>query len=243
LVGANLSFYCGVFMLTEREVLAAILKTTRDKASSNIESISREARVPRAIVLEILNRLHESGFLMIDGDEVMVDLEQRLKIAVKSIGLGSDVEKIADLLTWSEFEQFSRKSLELNGFRATANFRFKWFGKRWEVDLIGVKKPLVISADCKHWRRGWSGSASIETARSQVKRTRALADASRRIRGRLNIIEWEYAYFVPVVLSLHPSQYKFYDKTPIVPILQISDFLQNLIVHLDDVAHFYIQYV
>lgn len=230
-------------MLIEREVLIAILKSTRDGVRSDIESISREARVPRAIVLETLNRFCESGFLRIDGDEVTVDLEQRLKIAVKSIGLGSDVEKVAGLLTWSEFEQFSRESLELNGFRATANFRFKWFGKRWEVDLIGVKKPLVISADCKHWRRGWSGSASIEAARNQVERTRALADASRRIKGRLNIGGWEYAYFVPVVLSLHPSQYKFYDKTPIVPILQISDFLQNLIVHLDEVAHFYIQYV
>ncbi|MBS7640106.1 MAG: hypothetical protein QXJ19_02440 [Candidatus Bathyarchaeia archaeon] len=230
-------------MLAERETLIAVLKNTRDGTSSDIRSICMDARVPQAEVLETLNRLHETGLLRLDGDRVIASGEQRLKLAIRSINLGSDVERVARFLTWSEFEQFSRESLELNGFKVIMNFRFRWFGKRWEIDLIGVKKPLVISADCKHWRRGWSGSASAEAARDQVERTRALADVSRRIRGKLGIGGWEHAYFVPVVLSLYPSQYKFHEKTPIVPILQINDFLQNLIVHLGEVAHFYIQYV
>lgn len=230
-------------MLAEREILIAILKNTRDKASSDIGSICRDAKVPQAEVSETLNRLHEIRLLRLDGDKVIVTGGQRLKIAVRSINLGSDVERVARFLTWSEFEQFSRESFELNGFKVITNFRFRWLGKRWEIDLIGVKKPLVVSADCKHWHRGWSGSASAEAARSQVERTKALADVSRRIRGKLGISGWEHAYFVPVVLSLYPSQHKFHEKTPIVPILQINDFLQNLIVHLGEVAHFYIQYV
>ena len=223
--------------------MIAILKNTQKEDNTSIEGISREARVPQAIVLEFLSGLYKAGLLRIDGDKIYVDGEQRLKIAVKSIGLGADVERVARLLTWSEFEQFSKESLESNGFKVAMNFRFKWFGRRWEIDLIGFKRPLVISADCKHWRRGWSGSASIEAAKSQVERTGALAEASRRIKSRVGIGEWEYAYFVPVILSLCPSRHKFYEGTPIVPILQLNDFLQNLIAYLNEVNHFYIQYV
>ncbi|MEM0011119.1 MAG: hypothetical protein QXT84_05455, partial [Candidatus Bathyarchaeia archaeon] len=228
-------------MLAEREILVAILKNTADESNTSIEEISREAKIPRATALETLNRLCKSGFLTINGDKVFVNREQRLKIAVKSIGLGADVERVAGLLTWSEFEHFSKESFGLNGFRVLTNFRFKWFGRRWEIDLIGLRKPLVISADCKHWHSRWSGSASIEAARNQAERTRALAEASRRIKSKIGIDEWKYAYFIPLVLSLHPSQHKFYERIPIVPILQIGDFLQNVIVHLDEVNHFYIQ--
>ncbi|MEM1515470.1 MAG: hypothetical protein QXH24_05420 [Candidatus Bathyarchaeia archaeon] len=228
-------------MSIEREILIVILKNTQERDSALIESICREARIPRAIVLEVLNRLYEYGLLRMNGDEVVVDRERRLKIAVKSISLGADIERVAKFLTWFEFEQFSKESFELNGFMVTTNFRFKWLGKRWEIDLISVKRPLIISADCKHWRRGWSESASIKAAKSQVERTRALADASGHIKSKVGINGWNHAYFVPVVLSLYPSQRKFYDKTPVVPILQISDFLQNLIVHLDEVDHFFIQ--
>lgn len=230
-------------MSIEREILVAILKSTQEKDSALIEDICEEARAPRANVLEILDRLRGSRLLSMNGDKVFVNKERRLKIAVKSISLGADIERVARFLTWSEFEQFSRESLEVNGFMVTTNFRFKWLGRMWEIDLIGAKKPLVISADCKHWRHGWSESASIKAAKNQVERTRALADASGRIKSKVGIDGWEYAYFVPVVLSLHPSQHKFYDKTPIVPILQISDFLQNLIAHLNEVNHFFIQYI
>jgi hypothetical protein len=114
--------------------------------------------------------------------------------------------------------------------------------KRWEIDIIGVKRPMVISADCKHWRRKWSGSASAKAARGQAERTKALAEASRRIKSKIGINGWMYAYFIPAVLSLFPSQYKFYEKTPIVPILQLKDFLQNIIIHLDEVNYFYVSY-
>lgn len=230
-------------MLAEREILIAILKNTMNGSNTNVEEIHREAKVPRATILETLDRLCKSGFLMINCDKVFVNREQRLKIAVKSIGLGADVERVARLLTWSEFEQFAKESLELNGFSALSNFRFKWFGRRWEIDLVGLRKPIVISADCKHWRSRWSGSASIEAAKSQVERTKALAETSRHIKETVGIGEWKYAYFVPIVLSLHPSQYKFYEGAPIVPILQFNDFLQNIIVHLGEVNHFYIQYI
>jgi len=230
-------------MLIEREILTSVLKKTLEDSRVSIEDICKEARMPRAIVLEILNKLSGDSLLEVKEDRVIVNGEQRLKIAVKAVNLGSDIERVAKFLSWAEFERFSRLSFELNDFRVISNFRFTLLRKRWEIDIIGVKRPMVISADCKHWRRRWSGSASAKAARGQAERTKALAEASKRIKSKIGISGWMHAYFIPAVLSLFPSQHKFYEKTPIVPILQLKDFLQNIIIHLDEVNYFYVTYV
>lgn len=230
-------------MLIEREILTSVLKKTLEDSGVSIEDICKEARMPRAIVLEILNKLSGDSLLEVKEDRVIVNGEQRLKIAVKAVNLGSDIERVAKFLSWAEFERFSRLSFELNDFRVISNFRFTLLRKRWEIDIIGVKRPMVISADCKHWRRRWSGSASAKAARGQAERTKALAEASKRIKSKIGISGWMHAYFIPAVLSLFPSQHKFYEKTPIVPILQLKDFLQNIIIHLDEVNYFYVTYV
>lgn len=226
----------------KREILLAILKETAELNYVSMEDISREARIPRSLVREIIREFSEDGLFKFNNENVIVDYEQRLKIALRAVELGSDIERVARFLTWTEFEKFSRISFEENGFTVKRNFRFTWLKKRWEIDVIGIKKPLVISADCKHWQQKWSGAASLKAVEKQIERTRSLADASKYLMNEIGIKEWKYAYFVPIVLSLFPSQHKFYERTPIVPILSLNDFLKNVIVHLEDINSFFISY-
>jgi len=226
-----------------REVLVTVLKRTLERSDTRVEDISEEARIPLSLTRNILEGLRSEGLLELTDDKVIVGGGNRLKIAIRAINLGSDIERVARLLTWSEFEDFSVLAFETNGFNVKRNFHFAWLRKRWEIDVIGLKKPLVISADCKHWHQKWSGSASVKAAKSQIERTKALAEASRKMRDKIGITGWEHAYFVPIILSLLPAQQKFYEKTPIVPVLQLRDFLQNIIVHLNEVNNFHIIYV
>lgn len=227
---------------TKREILLAVLKETTELNPAKIEDISREAHVPRDLAKNLLKEFSENGLLKLDGETVFVSWGQRLKIALKAVELGSDIERVARFLTWEEFEKFSKISFEENGFAVKTNFHFTWLKKRWEIDILGIKKPLIISADCKHWRRRWSGSASLKAVEKQIERTRSLAEASKHLIDKIGIGGWKYAYFIPVVLSLFPSQSKFHERTPIVPILSLSDFLQNVMVHLEDINVFYISY-
>lgn len=226
----------------EREILVAILKTTMKDASARVRDVSREARVPQELAKAILIRLWEENLLRLEDDEVIVDGLQRLRMAERAVALGAGVERVAIFLTWLEFENFSKSVFEANGFRVKKNLHFTWLNRRWEIDILGLKKPLVISADCKHWRKRWSGSASIRAAESQTERTRALAEASGNIMDKIGIGGWEHAYFIPIILSLFPSRRKFYEGTPIVPILQLKDFLENVMVHLDEVNSFHVMY-
>lgn len=229
-------------MSTEREILVAILKRTVESSEARVEGIGEEAHVPISLTENIIRRFHDEGLLKLTQNLVVVDGGSRLRIAVRAISLGADIERVARFLSWSEFEDFSTLAFEADGFVVRRNFHFSWLRKRWEIDIIGLKRPLVISADCKHWSQKWSGIASIKAVKSQIERTRALAEASKSIGSRIGIAGWSHAYFVPVVLSLLPSQQKFYERTPIVPILQFRDFLQNIIVHLDEVNSFHVVY-
>jgi len=228
--------------IIEREFLVTLLKETVDHCHAKIEDISRESRIPSELTLKVLDKFLREGLLEVRGNEIIVNEEQRLKIAIKAVSLGSDIERIARSLTWSEFEKISKLAFEANGFTVKTNFHFTWQKKRWEIDIIGLKKPVVISADCKRWCQKWSGVASIRAVESQIERTRALAEVSKNIMNKIGINGWEYAYFIPIVLSLLPSQHKFYERTPIVPILQLKDFLQNIMAYINDVNRFYVSY-
>lgn len=231
-------------MVLEREILIHVLRTTRETNNVWIEDVHRETRIPKDLTNEVLRKLHGEDFVILSGDTVTVDGEQRLKMAARAVELGADIERVSRFLNWEEFEKFLTFSFEADDFQVKKNFRFTWMKKRWEIDILGLKKPIIISADCKHWYRGWSGAASIKSAKNQLERTKALAEASTsgNIRSKIGIERWEYAYFIPVILSLAPSQHKFYEGTPIVPVLQIKDFLQNVIVYLDEINRFHVSF-
>lgn len=229
-------------MISEREILIQILRATGENSSVKIDDVYRESRIPKDLVNEILRKLHGEGFLTLSGSIASVNGGQRLKMATRAVELGADIERVSRFLNWEEFERFSTLSFEANDFQVKKNFRFTWMKKRWEIDILGLKKPIIISADCKHWHKGWSGAASVKSAKKQIERTKALAEASAsgNIRSKIGIEKWEHAYFVPVILSLAPSQHKFYERAPIVPILQLRDFLQNVMVYLDEIRRFFV---
>jgi len=224
-------------MLIEREVLVSVLKAT-EEGSAQLEDVTREARVPLEVVREVLRRNSKVGIVQLSGKSVVVKGEQRLKVAVRAIGLGADIERVCNFLSWAEFEDISVLAFETNGFSVKKHFRFRWSGRRWEIDILGLKEPNVISVDCKHWHRGWRRSSSMKVAEGQIERTKALAESSITLRERIGIKEWKHAYFVPLILSLIPTPFKFYEGTPIVPVLQLRDFLQEMPAHIYELTHF-----
>jgi len=223
-------------MAIEREVLVSTLKMTGE-GRAPIGEIGQDARVPLQTVRNILRKNSEIGIVQLSGKFVVAEEEQRLKVASRAIELGADIERVCSFLKWEEFEDISILAFEANDFQVRKHFRFRWLGRRWEIDILGFKEPVIVSADCKHWHRGWAQSASGKAAESQIERTRALATAASSSRGRIGIEEWRHAYFVPVILSLVPPPFKFHRGVPIVPVLQMRNFLQEMPARIDEIAH------
>lgn len=224
-------------MSFEREVLVSLLKITREGAA-DFYDLCRETRIPSQIVRDILDKNSNLVTYSLPLEKVMITYEQRMKIALRAINLGADIERVCTFLTWLEFENMAILAFKANDYETKKHFRFRWFNRRWEIDILGLKNPFIICADCKHWHHKWSGSASIKAANMQMERTKMLAEAFKALDHRIPVSAWKYAYFIPMILSLLPANRKFYNNVPIVSVLQLRDFLYQVPAYLSKIAHY-----
>ena len=225
-------------MVVELNLIISLLKLTK-KGSVLTESVKNDSRMPSTTMLKLIEKLQADGMVYLNKDIVEADSNRRLKLAVRAAALGGDLEGISNLLCWQEFEAIAAAGLRNNDYSASSNVRFKQAGHRYEIDVVGCKKPLVICIDCKHWKHAIAPSALRRIVDAQVERTLALANSLPNISLKLECTKWSEAKFAPAVLSLFPSSFKFYDKVPIVPILQLQDFLKQLPIYAESVKFFH----
>lgn len=222
---------------TERELVISILKLTREGPVRE-ELLYKDAGIPSQIVKDLLEKLSLQKLIRWKDNLVKASTEQRVKLAVHAVKLNADIQRACKFLLWNEFESIAIETFKMNHFAVKKHFRFKHLDKRWEIDIIGCKKPMIVCVDCKHWHHGWQTSAIKRTVEAQVQRTQALARSYLLLASELKTENWKQIVMVPVVLSLIPASFKFYNKVPLVPILQLRDFLNKLQAHLDSLKHF-----
>ena len=164
---------------------------------------------------------------------------QRINLAYKALQLGADFQKICSFLSWQEFEEISAKTLEANDFEVKKRFRFVSNTRKWEIDVIGLYKPLLLCIDCKNWKYNWSKSSIKKAVQAQKDRVKALIVIlnDNKILKIMKITTWEKVLLVPIILSLIPSSSKFYKKTAVVPIFQFQNFLRELYVNIEKIAY------
>jgi len=213
-----------------RKILLSVLKLTSAGPVSEV-SISRDARVASEVAADALRRFSDEGIIHLTEETVETSPNQRINITLKALELGADIQKMCSSLRWQDFEKIAATAFEANNFCVKERVRFAWANRRWEIDILGCNKPMIVCADCKHWHRGWGPSAIAKAAEGQIERTKALTETlhcTSAMFERLGLANWKQATLIPLVLSLVPSSFKFYKKMPIVPILQLQNFLSEL---------------
>jgi len=219
------------------DVMVSLLRLTVD-SSTNREAVVVDSKAPESVVRELLAEFQRNGLVEYDGKRIELGSNQRLKLAVHAINHGKDIEKVCMALDWREFENFAATAFRANNFAVKRGFRFKTAGRRWEIDLLAYSEPTIVCVDCKRWRRGWRNSAIAKVADTQAQRTEVLAKNPHAIQLQVDLGNWRQATLVPVVLSLFPGPVKFYGRVPVVPILQLQNFLDEFQGHLSELAHF-----
>jgi Holliday junction resolvase-like predicted endonuclease len=211
----------------ESELLISLLKLTKDGPISQ-EAVKKQSRFPTDFVEELLQKLQSDGLVYRHGGVVEASSVQRLQLAVHALKSGGDVERVSDFLQWREFEGIAAVAFGSNGYMVVRNLHFNHGGHRWEIDIIGCKSSLVVCLDCKHWRHGLQRSAAEKIAEQQAERTCALVMSLPNPAVKIECLSGGNAKFVPAVLSLTFDKFKFYKGVPIVPVLQLQDFLNQL---------------
>ena len=179
---------------------------------------SSVAEIDRITAKEILSSLVQNGIGSWNNEMVRFDEVDKLKTAFFAIRSGSPIEEVSEYLDWRDFEVLVSKILDENGFQIEQNVILT--KPRMEIDVIGIKLNVAILIDCKHWKR-MNNYALIEIVRKQVNRVKRYAE------------EIDGIMVVPVIVTLHQEEITFINKVPIVPIMQLSGFLDELYGNLD----------
>ncbi|MBS7633640.1 restriction endonuclease [Candidatus Bathyarchaeota archaeon] len=180
--------------------------------------------------------MQNDGLVNVDGSLLKTSSLQRFRLAIQALRFGADLERVAGFLTWQEFEYIAAFAFEQNGYDVHRNFHFTHKRRRYEIDIVACKRPLIVCADCKHWHHHLPPSSLKEIVGEQVDRASAFASFSK---GKDQLgCAWVDAKIVPAVLTLTEGHPKFLKKVPVVPILQIQDFIQQLPAYADStIAH------
>ena len=224
-------------MAVERDILISILKLTKNGPIAK-EIVARDSNVSAQVTEEVLKKFRDAELVKLKDGTIEASSNQRAKIAIHAIKSGADFERVCRVLEWVEFENLAATAFEANDFIVRRRFRFRWAQRRWEIDVLGCREPLITCVDCKHWSQGWRGSAIRKAVEAQALRTKVLAEALPTLQKEIGLAQWRQATLIPAVLSLVPGPLKFHKEVPIVPILQIQNFLNELPVHATALTHF-----
>ena len=224
-------------MAIERDLILSILKLTKG-GSVSVEMVNKTARIAPDIIKKLLEKMQNEDLIYLHDGAVEARGNNRLRLVIRAASLGADVENVSVFLRWQEFEDIAALAFERHGYVVDKNLRFKNAGRRWEIDVVGCKKPLVLCADCKHWHHGVKPSALARIVKAQKERVCALANTLPSAALQIECGKWRKAKFVPLILSLFPSIFKFYDNVPVVPVLQLQDFLTKLPVYVESLQYF-----
>lgn len=211
--------------MVRREVLKALLKAKADEELT-LSRLSREIGIPRDTVGEILSGL--GSLVELEDGRVRVREDGRVQIAVLCLSLGADISFVARYLDWREFERFTASILEAYGYTVYRGLRFKSMGRRWEIDILALRKPAVLCLNCKHHlRQSWS--MLRKAALEELSRAEALKQALKGL--KLDPKPSRGWWILPVLVTLFKPRSRVYEGVPIVQITELRNFLEELTLY------------
>jgi len=155
-----------------------------------------------------------------EGDTVYFELGDKIKAAFLIIENGAQVEQVSEHLDWKDFEGLVAQILEKKGFATIKNMILT--KPRMEIDVVGINHGIAMLIDCKHWKK-LSQSSLNTIVEKQIKRVKHYVSKTNG------------AIAVPVIVTLYHEQINFINKVPIVPVQQISSFIDEFYGNLDKV--------
>ena len=169
---------------------------------------------------KILDMLTHNGIGQTIGDLVNFEDGDKLKTALFAIKNGVPIEEVSRYIDWKDFEGLVAEILDSKHFDVLRNFRLT--KPTMEIDVVGVRLGIALIIDCKHWKR-LSHSALETIVVKQVERVKHYMSNAKD------------AIAAPVIVTLNQEETSFISKVPIVPILQLSSFIDEFYGSMEEI--------
>ncbi len=169
---------------------------------------------------ELLQIFIQNGIGVLDGDVVNFQNIDKIHASIFAIKNGASIEEVSEFLSWQNFEALVSRILEENDFEVYKNLILT--KPRMEIDVVGIKLGFAVLIDCKHWKK-MTQSALNDIVHKQIDRVKHYVEKT------------EVSVAIPVIVTLHQEKVSFVNRIPIVPIMQLSSFLDELYGNLDQI--------
>lgn len=203
-----------------RRFVLELLKQTGSGKTASLQAVAAHARCSSDFAFDLLTRLNIGQ----EDGRVSLSTGRRLDLAMGTARPGS--LEAGRYLSWQEFERFAEECLGELGYETMGNVRLVAEDRRWQIDLVGIKSPLVLCFDCKQWRGHSSPSRFRRAGERQVKATRIIA--SRVGRERKQSI-----FGLPIILTLFEPPGSPVDDVVVLSIQKLPGLLRDLTQYSD----------
>jgi len=169
---------------------------------------------------KILDMLTQNGIGQTIGNLVNFEDGDKLKTALFGIKNCVPIEEVSRYIDWKDFEGLVAEILDSKHFDVLRNFRMT--KPTMEIDVVGVRLGIALLIDCKHWKR-LSHSALETIVVKQVERVKHYISNAKDVIA------------APVIVTLNQEETSFISKVPIVPILQLSSFIDEFYGSMEEI--------
>jgi len=145
----------------------------------------------------------------------------------------NELHSISYRVKWQYFEKLVAWIFEQNDFDVKQNVVIKSAVGKRQFDVIAAKYDKLFLVDCKKWRSKGQRIAALKSAvkkhlercdiysmKSEIKSKKSAASDSAYFHGNKKII--------PVIVTLLEEDIMDYENVPIVPIMKLDWFLNNV---------------
>lgn len=129
-------------------VVENLLKFTSHGNRTMIDFLAECSLVSKDVAFKIVSGLLGKDF---NVNDVKITEDVRLSIVLKCIRDGTPAEVLARHVSWKDFEILSARVLGECRFNVLTNLRLRLSKKRYEVDVLAAKSPIILLLDCKRW--------------------------------------------------------------------------------------------
>jgi hypothetical protein len=200
-------------------VIVETLRKSKNGKPFTIADIAESARTTASGVKTSLASVVDIE----DEKPILLSASTRLRLALQAAQLGM-IQEAARALTWQEFEAFSEDCLSKNGFETQKGIMVNDSGRRWQIDLVARKSPILLTLDCKHWESA-NYSARFKTAIQHQKLSVEPLVRHLTMNGKMGE---RPVWTLPLILTLHEPRESITDGVVIVSVGQLPDFLEHL---------------
>jgi Restriction endonuclease len=205
-----------------RRALPASHAPERAVRTIDIPVPARSESLEGLVISKLGSRADADQILMQVAEEFGLpeDAPRSVSAALALTRLGGDMEHIARSLAWKEFEDYCAMAISAAGYAVRRNVRLRKPVR--QIDIVAESGSLVLSIDCKHWKRGTGAAGLMVLASAQAERTKMYSmEMSKRGRD-------EGRAFLPVLLTMLDNQVRVVEGVPVVPLQALRGFLASV---------------